>query len=398
MHYLLKDKNIVLYLIYLFLFGLYPIIPIMGLYFLARNFSYADIGIFFAVFSLSGFLAEIPTGYLGDKYGRKLSVILGLITLTICAYAWTILSTVLGFSIFAALWMVGLAFISGSFEGYIYDYLKSHKKEEEYDRLLSLSGTMTYASGAIGSILGAYLFSLNIYYPYYLLAILFLLCIPVVLLMEKEDKLSSEDYSDELKVFSGMKYIFNNKALLWLALYISLLFGLFSYFRGSVDKPYILDLGLFGVEWIGVFVAISMLLQAIFMSQFAKIKAKIGDKALINLFWLMSSIPLLFMSLFSGFIGLLAMTCYYLTESLQESLVNSFCQKHIPSKIRATTLSSIKVYVNIGGAVIGLIAGILFDIYSIRTGLMIAFLFSLITYIVFLYIRNKNRSILTVWN
>lgn len=370
----------------------------MGLFFIAKNFSYADIGIFFAVFSLSGILAEIPTGYIGDKYGRKLSVILGLITLTVCAYAWTVLQTVLGYSIFAAIWMIGLAFISGSFEGYIYDYLKSLKKEGDYDKLLSLSSSVMYTAGAIGSILGAYLFSLNINYPYFLLAILFVLCIPVVLLMKKDPSLDDDDYHDELKVLSGVKYIYSNKSMLWLALYISCLFGLFSYFRGSVDKPYILDLHLFGVEWIGVFVAVSMLIQAVFMSQFAKIKEKIGEAALINLFWFMSSIPLLLMSVAYGVIGLIAMTAYYLTESLQESLVNSFCQKHIPSKIRATTLSSIKVYVNIGGAIIGLIAGVIFDVYSIRTGLMISFVFSLIVFLVFTYIKKLNRGILDSWN
>ena len=64
--------------------------------------------------------------------------------------------------------MLGLAFISGSFEGYIYDYLKSKNKEGLYDKLLAKSGTILYAAGAIGSIIGAYLFSFNINYPYYL--------------------------------------------------------------------------------------------------------------------------------------------------------------------------------------------------------------------------------------
>jgi len=51
----MRDKNIILYLIYQFLFGLYPIIPIMSLFFLAKNLSFGDIGILFAVFSLTGF-------------------------------------------------------------------------------------------------------------------------------------------------------------------------------------------------------------------------------------------------------------------------------------------------------------------------------------------------------
>ncbi len=370
-----------MYLLYDFVFGLYPIIPIMSLFFLARQLSFADIGILFAVFSLSGFIFEIPTGYIGDKYGRKNSVMIGLAILAVTAYTWTVITSVFVFAIFAAIWMLGLAFISGSFEGYIYDYLKSLQREGEYDHLISLSGTVLYFAGAVGSILGAYLFSLNILYPYYLLAGLFSLCIFIVLFMGPDPKIPDGNIGNQLKIFSGLKYILQNKSLLWITLYVSLLFGLFSYFRGSVDKPYILSLELFDVKWLGVFVALSMLVQSGFMSQFAKIKSKLGENKLIALFWTMSSLPLLIMSISHGYLALIAMIIYYTTESFQEALINSFCQKHIPSKIRATTLSSIKVYLNIRGAVLGISAGLIFNIFDIRTGFMIAFGYTVVVLI-----------------
>lgn len=148
----LKDRNIFLYLLYTFFFGIYPIIPIMSLFFLAKHLDFSEIGILYAVFSLSGFTFEIPTGYLADKYGRKNSVLAGLIILSITSFVWTLLSTTFVFAIFAAIWMLGLAFISGSFEGYIYDYLKSKNQEKNYEKLISFSGTTSYFAGAIGSI------------------------------------------------------------------------------------------------------------------------------------------------------------------------------------------------------------------------------------------------------
>jgi MFS family permease len=388
---LLKDKNICLYLIYQFLFGLYPIIPIMSLYFLAKNLSFGDIGILFAVFSLSGFLAEIPTGYIGDKYGRKYSVMIGLSILAVTAYIWTVLTTTFMFAIFTSIWMIGLAFISGSFEGYIFDYLKSKKLENLYDKVLSISGTVMYFAGALGSIVGAYLFSINIYYPYYLLAFLFSVCIGIVTFMDKDAVIEEAEFNEQLKIFSGIKYIYQTKTVLWLALYVSLLFGFFSYFRGSVDKPYILELGLFDVKWLGVFVAVSMLIQSAFMSQFAKIKARLGENRLLLLYWVASSLPLLGMALGHGLFALVAVTLYYTTESFQEALINSFSQKHIPSKIRATTLSSIKVYLNIGGAILGLSAGYMFNIISIRTGLQISFIYTLVIAVIFLIYKHTTK-------
>jgi len=389
----MRDKNIILFLIYQFIFGLYPIIPIMSLFFLAKNLSFGDIGILFAVFSLTGFLFEIPTGYIGDKYGRKYSVMLGLVILAITAYIWTLLNSVFVFAIFAGVWMLGLAFISGSFEGYIYDYLKSKNKEDIYDKLLSKSGTILYAAGAIGSIIGAYLFSFNINFPYYLLSILFVLCLLITSLMDNDVSIPEGEGQEQLKVFSGMSYIYKHKNILWLTLFVSLLFGFFSYFRASVDKPYILSLGIFDVKWLGVFVAISLLIQSAFISQFEKIKLHLKEPGTILFYWALSSIPLLIMSIGYGYIALIAMLAYYMTESFQETLLNSYSQKHIPSKIRATTLSSMKVYINIGGAVLGLAAGYMFDSLSIRVGLFIAFVYTLLVLLLsYTYKKLKNIS------
>lgn len=390
---LLKDKNIFLYILYQFLFGLYPIIPIMSLFFLAKHLNFGDIGILFAVFSISGFVFEIPTGYLGDKFGRRNSVMTGLFILGITSFIWTTLSSTFAFAIFAAIWMLGIAFISGSFEGYIYDYLKSKKQDSSYDKLLSLSGTTSYLAGAVGSVIGAYIFSININYPYYLLGILFILCIAVVMLMQPESKIIETEFKDELKVFSGMKYIINNKSVLWITLYIALLFGFFSFFRGSIDKPYILSLNLFDVKWLGVFVAISMLIQSVFMSQFAKIKDQLGENGLIILYFLTTSIPLIVMSYSYGILALLAITIFYMNESFQGALINSFCQKHIPSTIRATTLSSINVYINIFGAITALAAGYIFNIISIRVGLQIAFIYTVaVSFALHLYKRLAKIS------
>lgn len=393
---LLKDRNIFLYILYTFLFGLYPIIPIMSLFFLAKNLGFGEIGIIFAVFSISGFLFEIPTGYIGDKYGRKNSVMIGLAILGMTSLIWTIISGIFMFSIFAAVWMLGLAFISGSFDGYMYDYLKNKNQEKSYDKLLSLAGTTSYFAGALGSIIGAYIFSIDINYPYYLLGFLFFICIAIVSFMKKDFQAKDVEFHDELKVFSGMSYIAQNKSVLWITLYTALLFGFFSYFRGSVDKPFILSLELFDIKWLGVFVAISMFIQSFFMSQFSKIKDKIGENGLIILYFITSSIPLIIMSYSFGLLALFAITIFYVNESFQGALINSFCQKHIPSKIRATTLSSINVYLNIVGAIIALASGYLFDILSIRTGLMIAFVYTLTVFIVSYAFRpdfTKNSSL-----
>lgn len=352
----------------------------MSLFFLAKSLNFGQIGIVFAVFSVAGFVFEIPTGYFGDKFGKRISVICGLFVLSFTAFAWTFLTNTLGFAIFAAIWMLGLAFISGSFEAYIYDYLKSKDNVKLYDKVLGTSNSITYFAGAVGSILGAYLFSLNINFPYYLLSALFLICAIVVLVMDKDVAVDNGELHQQLSVISGLKHVLRTPKILWITLFVSLLYGFFNYFRGSVDKPYILDLKIFTVQWLGVFVAVSMIVQSLLMSQFAKIKSKINESGLITLCWLMYAIGLAGMAFLSGYFALIAVTLFYSTESMYEALINSFSQKHIPSSIRATTLSSIKVYQNIGSAILGLAGGVMFNIFSIRTGLMIALIYSCVIF------------------
>jgi MFS family permease len=377
----IKDRTLFLYFLYNVLFGLYPIVPIMSLFFLAKSLTFGQIGIIFAVFSISGFVFEIPTGYFGDKFGKKVSVICGLVTLSITAFIWTLLTNTLDFAIFAAVWMLGLAFISGSFEAYIYDYLKSKSKVSMYDKVLATSKSLSYFSGAIGSILGAYLFSININYPYYLLGTLFFLSSLIVVLMRNDVVVDDKDYQEQLHILSGLIHVFRTPKILWVTLFVSLLYGFYSYFSGSVDKPYILDLKVFTVQWLGVFVAIAMMVQSLLMSQFAKLKSRLNEPGMITLCWLMYALGLAGMAFLHSYLALIAVILFYSTEAMYDALINSFSQKYIPSVIRATTLSSIKVYENIGAAILGLAGGVMFDLFTIRTGMTIALGYSCLVYI-----------------
>lgn len=391
MRSLLKNKTIFLYVLYTFVYALYPINAVIALYFLAKGLSFADIGIVFGVFSISGFLFEIPTGYFGDKFGRRVSVMVGLVVMAITAYIWTFLTNTLGFAVFAAMWMLGLAFISGSFDAYIYDHLKSVNQEKMYDKVLSVVGSIAYFAAAVGSVLGTYLYSLNVNFPYYLLSMLFLVSAFIVYLMPPEKQDRESLVQEQLSVFSGLKHVFRSKTLLLVTLFISLLFGFYDYYIHSVDKPYILSLGLFDVKWLGIFVAITYLAQSALVSQFSKLKDKLSEAGVMTLCWFVFVASLLGMSKLYGVAGLISVLFFYSVDPFREAIINSFSQEHIPSRIRATTLSSIKVYEAIAGAALGILAGVVFDLFDVRQGLLIAFAYSVLIYGVIHVYRKSHK-------
>lgn len=386
-----RDINIRKYFLYTFIYSLYPINAIIALFFLAKGLNYAEIGIVFGVFSVAGFLFEIPTGFFGDKYGRRMSVIVGLAIMALTSFAWTYLANVYGFAVFAAMWMLGLTFISGSFDAYIFEYLKSKGKEKSYDKVLSTVGSLGYFAAAVGSILGAYLYSLNVNFPYYLLSGIFLFSAAIVATMEPETKIKDGLVKSELKVFSGLKYVLSSKKLVLITLFLSLLFGFYDYYIHSVDKPFILSLNVFDVKWLGVFVAITFVVQSALASQFALLKKKLGEFGVLTLCWFVFAGSLLAMSQLYGIVGLVAVVFFYSIEPFRDAILNSFSQEHIPSEIRATTLSSIKVYESIAGAFLGVVAGLVFDYFDIRTGMLIGFGYAVIVYALTYLYRVRNR-------
>jgi DHA3 family tetracycline resistance protein-like MFS transporter len=71
-----------LYLAYKFLGALYFTYPIFY-QFALQAITPIQVGLFFSVTGVVGFLAEIPTGIIADKHGRKLSGVLGMAMLSI---------------------------------------------------------------------------------------------------------------------------------------------------------------------------------------------------------------------------------------------------------------------------------------------------------------------------
>lgn len=358
---LIKDKNICLYYIYSAIYGLYPINAIVALFFLAKGLTFAQIGIIFTIFSLSAFIFEVPTGYLGDKYGRKKSVLAGLIILTLVAYIWTLATNYVHFSILAALWMLGFACISGSFEAYIYDYLQKHKLIESYDGILAKSQMLFFYFGSIGAILGTLLYASNHNFPYYLLSLTFLLSGVAVFFMDQDVQIKHKELGSELHILAGLKRIIASKNLIWVTAFISFFFGYYHFFINSVNSPYILSLHVIDVKLLGTFVALIGLVQGTISSKFDLLRKKLSDTQLVLLLSLVQISALFVMGYFTGIVGLLAIFIFMQIEPFETILVNSFSQKFISAPIRATTLSSMKLVNATVASTIGYGVGVLVD-------------------------------------
>jgi len=104
---------------------------------LERGFSGKEIGVLEASLFWANVLSELPSGLFGDRFGRKLSLVVGLILLGVNGIG-IVLCDGRCFSVFLCLFMlegIGLAFISGSDSALLWDLLAQQGREGDFIRI-----------------------------------------------------------------------------------------------------------------------------------------------------------------------------------------------------------------------------------------------------------------------
>lgn len=110
---------------------------------LEHGLNSAQITSLFAVYSLSVFLLEIPTGVLGDKIGENNSLIIGAALTAIAMFLFINGTTVLLY-IGEFILGVGSTFFSGPFDSIIYKYCKDTKNNLDFDDIVSKSYSLQW--------------------------------------------------------------------------------------------------------------------------------------------------------------------------------------------------------------------------------------------------------------
>lgn len=86
-------------------------------------------------FAIMIFFLEIPTGLIGDIKGRKYSVLVGFLFLTIAPLTYSSIPNFWVFMVAEFIFAVGLAFVSGAQEAFVYDVVKDNELERFYGKI-----------------------------------------------------------------------------------------------------------------------------------------------------------------------------------------------------------------------------------------------------------------------
>jgi MFS family permease len=115
--------------------SLAPYYPLYALFFLATGLTDAEVSALFAVWSVTGFLAEVPAGVLADRWSRRGSLVLASVFEAAGFTVWTALPGLPGFAAGFVLWGLGGALASGAAEALVYDGLAAAGAAGAYPRV-----------------------------------------------------------------------------------------------------------------------------------------------------------------------------------------------------------------------------------------------------------------------
>ena len=179
------DRVAKLYLAVKFFSTLYFTYPIFYGY-ASQVITPIQVGIFFSVLGVSGFIAEIPTGVIADKYSRKFCGLFGT-TMTLVAPLVVFFGHTFAAYLIASLFYgVGRAFLNGTLDSLVYDHRNVSKAAYRRVNALEISYGQTgiLASAAAGGIL----FSLSPGLPFIIEATAGLICLVLIAYMSEQYK------------------------------------------------------------------------------------------------------------------------------------------------------------------------------------------------------------------
>jgi predicted MFS family arabinose efflux permease len=157
------ERNLRVYYVFKLLSEMWLLIPIFVAFLLLdRGLSVGQVALIESPFWLMATLAEVPTGAVADRWGRRVSLLLGAATTTIAMFAFGLADTlplILGSYM---LWATAFTFTSGADAALLYDTLRQLRREREFERIagrgaaLSALGVLvaTLAGGPVAGAVG----------------------------------------------------------------------------------------------------------------------------------------------------------------------------------------------------------------------------------------------------
>lgn len=154
-----STRNMRLFLLQIYAYSFFDelifIYPLYAVMFADYGLSALQISLLFTAWSLTGFVLEIPSGTLADKYSRK-HLLLGAQLVRILGFGcWMLHPTFWGFMTGFVCWGISGAFCSGTFQALVFDELKQFGREHAYGKVIGRTRSISLIAILLASALAS---------------------------------------------------------------------------------------------------------------------------------------------------------------------------------------------------------------------------------------------------
>lgn len=204
--------------------------PIFTLFLLSRGLTFTEIATLSAVMAVLVVLGEVPSGYVGDRIGRRNSLVLGRVAAVGSLLGFLVVTTFPGFLALYVLWALTFTFASGTEEAWLYETLADHLDANEFTRIRGRGRAIGSWAMAATMVVSGFLYVGNVEWPFLAAAGVGVLSVAVLLTMPEPDGGGGER-DDPLSVAEAIPVVrdsLSRPGVRSLVLYVGLFYGVVS--------------------------------------------------------------------------------------------------------------------------------------------------------------------------
>ena len=369
-------------------------VAVLGAYYLTiPDVTPKIIGTILLAGSLSGFLFEIPSGYMSDKIGHKLTLVISRV-LMLVSTIFFLLANNIAFLILGAIFLsASAAFQSGTGSAFMHETLQGLKREQDYARVMGKISSIGFAVPIIFMVLVPFLVSVSYKTPFLialvidvigLLAAISLVVPPVS--QEHIEEIGATNFKQVLQ--EGYRLNFFS-----IALFSGIISGtLFSV--GGFRAPYQSFLEI-PVIWYGVFFGIGRAFASLMLAYSGRIKKYITLPSFYGLQLIIYTLLILVLGIISSW--WVVVTAFIVINAFQWGLskIDEGYQLDIikSSKFKATLLSTGSQIDRAVSAVSSFGVGFIIERVSYQYGFLYSgIIFLVILFPLYLYIVRGYKT------
>ncbi|APW97243.1 MFS transporter [Halobiforma lacisalsi AJ5] len=325
-----------------------------------RGFGLDEIGLIMGAFSIAVVVAELPTGYVGDRLDRRTALAVGNVLSVAFMAGYVVVESPIGYLLLHVLWAFAWAFRSGTADAWLYELLAAVGDDDEFtryrSRAMTIELTFEAATAAAAGTLAAFIGWNS---PFLANAVLAALGVPILFTSPsvgdvRTDRMPSSDSLSVREAVRVLRVQARRPELRWFVAYVALFHGLYSVVR-TFEQPVLEEVGI-SVSGLGLLYAGFKLVAAGAASTTEWISDRLGADGVLPLLAPVYGIA------FLGVIGIPALVVPVLflnrcVRVIVQPIRDQYLNDRLDDMGRATVLSGASMAISVTAGIAKIAAG-----------------------------------------